>query len=695
MLAVVCSAQPVVERQLRTLLNGIAWFDSAARPSIKVIPIAPRLTIKGQTGTSMDTFDLARMGATTGQGLMWNGTAWAPGAVGLVDSAYNGITKVPWAARVLKLGGPQTENTTIDGVTGSYTFNFSGQSRMVFSIRNAANTITSTLSLGSIASGSSLIVNNTASGWQSRFSLNGTNTCSMSQVETATNNVYRLLCGTGDVRLEYAPFSGTSTFFSVGANAFAYQNMRVRSYGDTVMVASGALGGEIARVDASAWDKNAGNDITTSTTAGGDLDGTYPNPNVDGIQGRPVTSTAPSSGQVLKWNGSAWAPAADDTGAGGITSVVGGTGISVSTVGSVATVTNTGDTNAADDITTSTTAGGDLDGTYPNPNVDGLQGRPVASTAPSSGQVLKWNGSAWAPAVDNDDDAQNLGLSGQSLTISGGTGVTLPIVNVSAGTGIGVSISSGNATVTNTGDTNAGDDLTTSTSFSGDVSGLWNNLQLGANVVTSAEILGNTVTGGDIAAATITAFNIANSAIGANQIATGAVRTDDILDHDVQAVDIDTNAIFAYHVNDYELGSDKMTFTGVTSGAYGSAIQTPSFTTDNAGRLTNAGQTQWSSGVYVVTGGVTYLQLNEWHKVARCSGAGGGLVIGLDANLYEFQEYLLVCDQNDVNTISFQVPSGSVFKFSDVLGGSVTSFTAGEAAHYKLVRDGTTYIITN
>lgn len=48
-------------------------------------------------------------------------------------------------------------------------------------------------------------------------------------------------------------------------------------------------------------------------------------------------------------------------------------------------------------------SGGDLSGSYPNPTVARLQGRSVANTAPNSGDILKWNGSSWAPSADLRD----------------------------------------------------------------------------------------------------------------------------------------------------------------------------------------------------------------------------------------------------------------------------------------------------
>jgi hypothetical protein len=170
----------------------------------------------------------------------------------------------------------------------------------------------------------------------------------------------------------------------------------------------------------------------------GDVSGATNLTTVQAIQGKSISNTAPTTGQVLEWSGSAWTPANLPTSlppSGAASGDLGnsypnpsviaiqGNQVSPQTLsnledGYVLTWDNTDGYWKADPAAIGFTAGGDLSGSNTDQIVIGLQGRSVSNSAPSSGNTLSWNGSDWIPSP---------------LNLAGGSGYiinTLPVTNL-------------------------------------------------------------------------------------------------------------------------------------------------------------------------------------------------------------------------------------------------------------------------
>ncbi|MBK7096563.1 MAG: hypothetical protein IPH57_16440 [Saprospiraceae bacterium] len=114
-----------------------------------------------------------------------------------------------------------------------------------------------------------------------------------------------------------------------------------------------------------------------------------------------------------------------------------------------------------------------------------------------------------------------------------------PDVSYLAGAGISIA----GTTISNTGDINPADDITTGTNSGGDLSGTFSNLQIASNAVTTAEIADGTILQADLADNAVTKIKMADNAVGNAEMDDNAVGSSEVINGSIANIDLGTDAV--------------------------------------------------------------------------------------------------------------------------------------------------------
>ncbi len=259
---------------------------------------------------------ISTLAPTSGQVLAWNGSAWTPSSVTSFTAAHD-LSGTTTSQNVIGLTGDTTTHLgfhTVRSSTDYIEFISTAQPYISQVYASGANGTRSVIKAQGVSSGTGTGGDLILSGGTK----SGTGT--WGGVSVAMNGDPLVDAG-GTYVFQLANLLGTqiiAAFFPPNASGVTGSDMPVNTGTGVIYLGNTGTGPSAPSPTGTIlWSESGklhamqedGVSFSIQAQAGGDLANNYPNPKVVALQSVPVSSTAPTSTQVLTYNGSAWAPA--------------------------------------------------------------------------------------------------------------------------------------------------------------------------------------------------------------------------------------------------------------------------------------------------------------------------------------------------------------------------------------------------